>query len=143
MNLSMRLSSSFGFNPRSPHGERHIYRNGKGHLQMYVSIHAPRMGSDFASLAYHLGLSVSIHAPRMGSDGQTPRAPQPVQQVSIHAPRMGSDAQVPRRRSNGQRCFNPRSPHGERPRLRWRWTEILSFNPRSPHGERRLFDLKE
>ena len=32
--------------------------------------------------------------------------------------------------------FNPRSPHGERRLLRWRWASAPYFNPRSPHGER-------
>ena len=35
--------------------------------------------------------------------------------------------------------FNPRSPHGERPRCRlFRCTPTTNFNPRSPHGERRV-----
>ena len=35
----------FYFNPRSPHGERrHTYTPGK--TESYISIHAPRMGSD-------------------------------------------------------------------------------------------------
>ena len=32
--------------------------------------------------------------------------------------------------------FNPRSPHGERPALRFLHIGGEDFNPRSPHGER-------
>ena len=54
------------FNPRSPHGERllpplpqRIY---------YISIHAPRTGSD-GQLWFALSVrQISIHAPRTGSD---------------------------------------------------------------------------
>ena len=78
------------FNPRSPHGERRYYDDFL-HLTDEISIHAPRMGSDFPSLTVMLDSFVfqstlpawgatdlmvlesfcsiiSIHAPRMGSD---------------------------------------------------------------------------
>ena len=32
--------------------------------------------------------------------------------------------------------FNPRSPHGERPKMARRFVGVNNFNPRSPHGER-------
>ena len=103
----------------------------------YISIHAPRMGSDYAE-AIRLGIvNISIHAPRMGSDNIT----------NMHRP-IG-------------RYFNPRPPHGERryPGIilyvllqfqstppAWGATILLvplilmkiHFNPRPPHGERRL-----
>ena len=101
------------FNPRSPHGERHAsisYR----HPRFFISIHAPRMGSDRTSMAAERpwryfnprsphgerhttfgassgGSYISIHAPRMGSDNlhglKVFRS-----NISIHAPRMGSDS---------------------------------------------------
>ena len=41
--------------------------------------------------------------------------------------------------SNARRYFNPRSPHGERPKSsRARSRQKEDFNPRSPHGERRV-----
>ena len=56
--------------------------------------------------------------------------------ISIHAPRTGSDrAAWTATRSPGN--FNPRSPHGERRRLRRNRECTSNFNPRSPHGERR------
>ena len=78
------------FNPRSPDGERPDYRHSAGQVR-YISIHAPRMGSDppcfngtvssttFQSTLPGWGativlrhqivkITISIHAPRMGSD---------------------------------------------------------------------------
>mgnify|MGYP001366051973 FL=1 len=37
----------------------------------FISIHAPRMGSDYKPPAGESGRKISIHAPRMGSDGIT------------------------------------------------------------------------
>ena len=39
------VSVSLYFNPRSPHGERHILPHIKA-TQISISIHAPRTGSD-------------------------------------------------------------------------------------------------
>ena len=77
------------FNPRSPHGER-LYGY-LGTIPVYISIHAPRTGSDICQLL---------------ADYDRPT-------ISIHAPRTGSDlmALLQRRRLT---YFNPRSPHGER-----------------------------
>ena len=78
--------------------------------------------------------------------------------ISTHAPRTGSDP-ARERIFVQQRNFNPRSPHGERPRklqknlrkilfqptlpargatpsARSRRPRTKNFNPRSPHGER-------
>ena len=58
------------------------------------------------------------------------------ERISIHAPRTGSDG-LPRAGDERGGDFNPRSPHGERPRRHGtpRLTRA-DFNPRSPHGER-------
>ena len=61
--------TNLSFNPRSPHGERR----------------------DLEALAMSYYQNVSIHAPRMGSDTATLLAGDDVNGVSIHAPRMGSD----------------------------------------------------
>lgn len=55
------------FNPCSPCGERRqVYRLAMG--RSLISIHTPRMGSDYALMS-RCGLdTISIHAPRMGSD---------------------------------------------------------------------------
>ena len=55
-----------------------------------ISIHAPRVGSDYDHCSIHYNGRISIHAPRVGSD-----------------PKVRED---PR----DQRNFNPRSPCGER-----------------------------
>ena len=77
------------FNPRSPHGERRR-RHFLPQIQMYISIHAPRTGSDVAIRDLSRGGDISIHAPRTGSDVC----------ISYHR-------EFPK-------YFNPRSPHGER-----------------------------
>jgi len=82
-----------------------------------VSIHAPRMGSDASAAASHLqkllfqstlpAWGATLVCQAMGKDSP----------VSIHAPRMGSDHPGPQAGETYCKCFNPRSPHGERPKL--------------------------
>ena len=55
--------------------------------------------------------------------------------VSIHAPREGSDRTCIKPRS-ASKCFNPRSPRGERHVHRVLMCVGHRFNPRSPRGER-------
>ena len=77
------------FNPRSPHGERQNFARIFLHIR-YISIHAPRTGSD-ARFQIKTGLVlISIHAPRTGSDRAICRL-RCRQAISIHAPRTGSD----------------------------------------------------
>ena len=81
------------FNPRSPHGERHYARLAYGRMESIISTHAPRTGSDEATLnAKQEWFLISTHAPRTGSDC-----------------RVGESTYV-------DADFNPRSPHGERHR---------------------------
>ena len=102
-----RAGGTGHFNPRSPHGERHC-RPAATDVLAGISIHAPRTGSDRAA-------------------GQ----PRPLGRISIHAPRTGSDAYT-------FRCwllrldFNPRSPHGERPRRLRRATPPSGFQSTLP-----------
>ena len=146
------------FNPRSPHGERQFVK-GATVRAMFISIHAPRTGSDVVLATNLRNLKfISIHAPRTGSDderggiagevaefqstlparGATFVVGKPFSwcHISIHAPRTGSD------RSAGLPApvrdhFNPRSPHGERLLGHGVAASVLGdFNPRSPHGER-------
>ena len=145
------------FNPRSPCGERPVAQNFRAaHAQFqstlpvrgatrthtviecpnYISIHAPRAGSDYDSVhprtlpsPFQSTLPVrgatpcaasprschgiSIHAPRAGSDGCV-RGFLRNRFISIHAPRAGSDKET----DSEIRIpvhFNPRSPCGERP----------------------------
>ena len=99
------------FNPRSPHGERHRLQNcyppfggfqstlpARGATQpaqkmegeKYISIHAPRTGSDINNPESFASDGISIHAPRTGSDAVFNRFRGYIR-ISIHAPRTGSD----------------------------------------------------
>ena len=78
---------------------------------------------------------ISIHAPRVGSDYYTYEALETLL-ISIHAPRVGSDPTLFLTFSCSL-YFNPRSPCGERhPGLDSVYQTPLDFNPRSPCGER-------
>ena len=103
-----------------------------------ISTHAPRTGSDrvrwrrwretsrFQPTLPARGatktetptlseLAISTHAPRTGSDRHGDAGVPDDGGISTHAPRTGSDRQgrvVP----SPKNYFNPRSPHGERPR---------------------------
>ena len=55
-----------------------------------ISIHAPRVGSDWIGSADGYADGISIHAPRVGSD-RFRLAVLERQVISIHAPRVGSD----------------------------------------------------
>ena len=118
------------FNPRSPHGERLRIAPTFGQAP-FISIHAPRTGSDVMDYVEYL----------------TPRSPH-------------GERRAERVRCDNHLYFNPRSPHGERRGSQWGqppWGRFQStlpargatsaytsgdassyyFNPRSPHGERR------
>ena len=102
------------FNPRSPCGERQL-RTAFQIQKFYISIHAPRAGSD-GNLRLHCPLhcQISIHAPRAGSDQSVCRCCCGTL-ISIHAPRAGSN-RVCLTTKNELFYFNPRSPCGERHR---------------------------
>ena len=78
---------------------------------------------------------ISIHAPRTGSDlalSKMSRTPLYFNPRSPHGERLT-------RRNTAPDCnnFNPRSPHGERQSPVSADTRFpINFNPRSPHGER-------
>ena len=102
------------FNPRSPDGERRRAAAVHGELEL-ISIHAPRMGSDFSS-------SKAINGtPKFQSTlpgwGATPAQRAICSMVTNFNPRSpdgerrGYDAV----HHPAQRNFNPRSPDGERP----------------------------
>ena len=97
----------------------------------YISIHAPRVGSDAGEQNIFLACRISIHAPRVGSDVHDTCGFCGDYSISIHAPRVGSD-------KTGSKIFpdvtdfNPRSPCGERPRMKRngnRWKIFQSTLP--------------
>ncbi len=79
------------FNPRSPHGERLKYQRDVNIVIKFQST-LPARGATKARAQRWNRLVISIHAPRTGSD------------------------QSPRATVESARHFNPRSPHGERPK---------------------------
>ena len=128
------LAREEDFNPRSPCGERRYGQlghslspsfqstlpvRGATFTQLFrlvvdfISIHAPRAGSDDARGLSLRHCAISIHAPRAGSDTAVIIAFRRGK-ISIHAPRAGSDKRfycIAHVFEN----FNPRSPCGERP----------------------------
>ena len=144
------------FNPRSPHGERHLALIHSDREKL-ISIHAPRTGSDssWGSICAATG-HFNPRSPH--GERPTPKGGRQIflafqstlpargatviatafafaPNISIHAPRTGSDMRRPAWRTC-QSYFNPRSPHGERRETYTRRKSRLYFNPRSPHGER-------
>ncbi len=100
------------FNPRSPHGERHSLRPPDKSTQR-ISIHAPRMGSDFFCLiSYSSIYSFQSTLPAWGATFFVIHFCF-LTYISIHAPRMGSDHETVYPPCVSA-YFNPRSPHGER-----------------------------
>ncbi|SPU26666.1 Uncharacterised protein [Bifidobacterium bifidum] len=129
-------------------------------LGLLISIHAPRMGSDFARRIHRLAHShfnprspdgerlsrrydffhiwkISIHAPRMGSDPGIHCAPPHLQAISIHAPRMGSDG-LPIRHIGPVRISIHAPRMGSDNTGYLSFAGFLDFNPRSPDGERHV-----
>ena len=101
------------FNPRSPCGERLINSFQFFIINTFQST-LPVWG---ATVSYRSGaesVSISIHAPRVGSDFVAGKNHDKII-ISIHAPRVGSDHCPVRKREQGIFHFNPRSPCGERP----------------------------
>ena len=100
------------FYPRSPRGERRDGPDRPAHI-IRISIHAPRVGSDYFNSGLYFICQISIHAPRVGSDGNQIVSLCPCE-ISIHAPRVGSDPIISTAIKRGFRDFYPRSPRGER-----------------------------
>ena len=128
-------------------------------IQIKISIHAPRTGSDGRCLSrWRRAVLFQSTLPARGATRSTRDGTMRVS-ISIHAPRTGSDAGWTMT-TTSTRNFNPRSPHGERrqqdaipsvtggisihaPRTGSDTPSAAGFsgwgyfNPRSPHGERR------
>ena len=106
------LIRSCDFNPRSPCGERPVCSQA-GCSCVFISIHAPRAGSDIPRLN---GCHPLFYFNPRSPCGERRRAFVPVDSVvdiSIHAPRAGSDPSTSTVHQTS-RYFNPRSPCGER-----------------------------
>ena len=113
--ISTRVLPRTNFNPRSPDGERRS-DHCRCHYRPEISIHAPRMGSDYAPLiCFNVCSIFQSTLPGWGATFQT----------TVKIPLL--------------HYFNPRSPDGER-RANGHGHCLTStyFNPRSPDGERRM-----
>ncbi len=80
------------------------------HIYHFISIHAPRMGSDLRNTVLNRLCSISIHAPRMGSD-EIVSIFLIMGMISIHAPRMGSDSTVKAYSNDRIKWSTLREPH--------------------------------
>ena len=124
------------FNPRSPCGERPGSNDAPyGDNQFQSTL--PVWGATDSDNPQLIVRFISIHAPRVGSDRTgflclialldfNPRSP------CGERPDCGMDEAL------RDFDFNPRSPCGERPQYLARESISFYFNPRSPCGERRL-----
>ena len=169
------------FNPRSPHGERPDYTAVIVYRSQFQSTLPARGATRKAIREGKIQVLISIHAPRTGSDQGAghpapagrdfnPRSPHGERRKLCAVSVQGQEFQstLPARGATCATCwtagsgrnFNPRSPHGERPTsvLNFFRSQEISihaprtgsdsrsctpgrkgnnFNPRSPHGERR------
>ena len=89
-----RHRAPLNFNPRSPHGERLSIAS----TRPTIVIFQPTLPARGATIC-------QLYIVTVGN-------------ISTHAPRTGSDPQTKRKGKKSKQHFNPRSPHGERPRQR-------------------------
>ena len=79
------------FNPRSPHGERQGRGKEMKILNLEFQSTLPARGATAKLLRQNgVEIGISIHAPRTGSDCMSPKSKR-FMEISIHAPRTGSD----------------------------------------------------
>ena len=78
----------------------------------------PARGATAAKGRDGIDIAISIHAPRTGSDMATTSAASFAGNFNPRSPH--GERQTQRRRQTGQSNFNPRSPHGERQAFRSR-----------------------
>ena len=102
----------------------------------WISIHAPRTGSDTAAALTADASGFQFTLPARGATRGRIFKLYP-RKISIHAPRTGSDV-VHTAQVWVIEHFNSRSPHGERRFYSLAKAHLLNFNSRSPHGERRM-----
>ena len=105
-------SGKSDFNPRPPCGERLCSVDSKTPAGIFQST-PPVWGATRICFQFQLEEYISIHAPRVGSDYEGMSNNQ-LKIISIHAPRVGSDFLSPVFHPSS-RNFNPRPPCGERP----------------------------
>ncbi len=95
----------------------------------------PARGATKNLIERNESIYISIHAPRTGSDNNAVTGNIIREHFNPRSPHGERHTGAPRRRPCGSH-FNPRSPHGERPPRGTNEAAEWHFNPRSPHGER-------
>ena len=102
----------------------------------FISIHAPREGSDWQAAGYWRDTDISIHAPREGSDKQEKDEREKERSISIHAPREGSDGCGNSRYFKYKEFLSTLPARGATRSCSFRPVSTMDFYPRSPRGER-------
>ena len=123
------------FNPRSPDGERPAMSS-SSLSSVWISIHAPRMGSDVFAAPHRHEPTFQSTLPGWGATSVTvpPWPIVPIFQSTL--PGWGATASSTVSTLHAMN-FNPRSPDGERPAISAAPRGSGgNFNPRSPDGER-------
>ena len=118
------------FNPRSPHGERPAISAMLKPKKTFQPT-LPARGATTVAAEKHLTAAISTHAPRTGSDifAAALRICKGVFQPTL--PARGATTSTPAA-GPPRHDFNPRSPHGERPRSRRKSTSRPRFQPTLP-----------
>ena len=104
------------FNPRSPHGERRRRVPGCTTRRSDFNPRSPHGERPSDGVECINSPSISIHAPRTGSDGIRIYVLNSRVKFQSTLPARGATSGW-RRHWTGRRYFNPRSPHGERPKV--------------------------
>ena len=117
------------FNPRSRTGSDCGQAGGQARGE--ISTHAPRTGSDGTRTDAHAPPCISTHAPRTGSDDCQVVRHFFLKVFQPTLPARGATPQ-PSCPRTWQGHFNPRSPHGERRRLRFSATRGDSISTHAP-----------
>ena len=124
------------FNPRSPHGERRLTSDNIIHSLCVFQSTLPARGATITSARWSAERDISIHAPRTGSDYRAGRYNPGRKGISIHAPRTGSDDHHHRPQGCKVRFQSTLPARGATDLVHLVNASLDDFNPRSPHGER-------
>ena len=136
MDALSEIASQIYFNPRSPHGERLLpYCQPLQNVGFQSTLPAWGATSDARFLKKILPIFQST-LPAWGATGCGVARGSCEQGFQSTLPAWGATSAT-KTASRSIRNFNPRSPHGERPKNGARELPKRNFNPRSPHGERR------
>ena len=125
---------SYNFNPRSPRGERLSAHTFFSIERIEFQSTLPAWGATLHRAADVRAQLISIHAPRVGSDFEFDAPLLPLNVFQSTLPAWGATFRA--RYSLHDSYFNPRSPRGERRARQVQLSPVPYFNPRSPRGER-------